>query len=98
MTRDEVLTLLALADDYAASHPGLSFEAEQVLDWAVARGRIPPFANRLARALAAETMGEALELAWVRIDGDGTVIEPDVGAAEGLAPGQPPPPPGPAGG
>ena len=74
MTRDE---MLALVDDYAASHPGQTFEAEQVLDWAVARGHIPPFASPLARALAAETMREALERARVRIDAEGTVDTSD---------------------
>jgi hypothetical protein len=77
MTRDEILALLALAEDYAAAHPGQSFEGEQVVDWAVTRGRIPPFANPLARALAADTMREALRRARVRIDADGTVSEWD---------------------
>jgi hypothetical protein len=78
MTREEVFAQLALVDDHGAVHPSQAFEAEQVLDWAVARGRIPPFANRLARALAAETMREALRRARVRIDADGTVSERDV--------------------
>jgi hypothetical protein len=94
MTRAEVLAQLALAGDYAAAHPGRPFEAERALDWAVASGRIPPFANPLARALTAEAMREALERGRFRVDADGTVIEPDVGAAEGLGTGQPPPPPG----
>jgi hypothetical protein len=103
MTRDEMLAQLVLADNYTASYPGQPLEAEQVLDRAVARGRIPPFANRLARALAAENMREALQRALVRIDADGTLGERDAdmsdsaidrdNAFKDLAPRQPAPRP-----
>ncbi len=102
MTREELLAQLALVDDYRAAHGGQALAVEQVLDWAVARGRIPPFANPLARALAAETMREAVQRERVRIDADGTLSERDVDLSdaavdrnevfEGLASEQPAPP------